>query len=296
MSAKLTIEILQQAAKRKRGSLLSVEYINIATKYRWACNLGHEWEAVASPILNLGVWCPYCGGTKKKDTALVIVESAALGFTLLSDRQDYKNNKSKLLWCCKNNHEFSSRTNDILSGYGCPKCAGLNKPDISELQSFALNKGGKLLSTLYINSDTKYEWQCSDNHTWLSSWHNIKSGNYWCPECSSLKTETCCRDIFEQLLSKPFNKVRCIPYTSKYSVLELDGYNEELKIAFEYNGIQHYKYSKWWHNSQQDFKDQQLRDSYKKAWCFVNNIKLIVIPYTENSNLETYITKELQLC
>ena len=47
--------------------------------------------------------------------------------------------------------------------------------------------------------------------------------------------------------------------------LELDYYCEELKLAFEYNGIQHYKYSSKFHNNNiENFYKQQERDKFKK--------------------------------
>ena len=43
-------------------------------------------------------------------------------------------------------------------------------------------------------------------------------------------SEKICRKYFEYLFNKPFNRIR----PSWLSELELDGYNEELNIAFEY--------------------------------------------------------------
>jgi hypothetical protein len=75
----------------------------------------------------------------------------------------------------------------------------------------------------------------------------------------------------------------------------LDGYNKDLKLAFEYNGVQHYKFSPKFHKSMKDFEDQIKRDSDKKIMCKKANVTLIEIPYTVvYKNLDTYIKKELR--
>ena len=61
--------------------------------------------------------------------------------------------------------------------------------------------------------------------------------------------------------------------------LELDGYNSDLKLAFEYNGIQHYVYPNRFHKTVKEFEDQVRRDVFKKDACSLSGIYLIVIPY-----------------
>jgi len=67
------------------------------------------------------------------------------------------------------------------------------------------------------------------------------------------------------------------PETGK--ALELDCYDEEYKIAVEYNGIQHYKYPSAFHKSEQQFYDQLYRDRLKKKLCEDEGVYLIPIPY-----------------
>jgi len=113
------------------------------------------------------------------------------------------------------------------------------------------------------------------------------------------KNENRCRQIFEEIFKKPFPNVRPeflrrLNKNNKFIKLELDGYNPQLKLAWEYNGIQHYKYTPKFHKSQQDFIDQLQRDKEKKELCKINGIILIEIPYTINyDNLEQYIRQQL---
>lgn len=110
------------------------------------------------------------------------------------------------------------------------------------------------------------------------------------------KTESKCRNIIEKYFNKPFNKIRpdFLKYTTGHN-LELDMYNEELKLACEYNGIQHAKFSPFFHKSQQDFVEQQNRDNFKKLKCEQLGIKLITIPHTVKSeDLENYIYGEIK--
>ena len=58
--------------------------------------------------------------------------------------------------------------------------------------------------------------------------------------------------------------------------------------------MQHYKHIAFFNRTKEQFLSQQERDKYKKQWCIDNKIYLISIPYTENGNLESYITKELK--
>jgi hypothetical protein len=109
---------------------------------------------------------------------------------------------------------------------------------------------------------------------------------------STSTKEEYCRKIFEKIYGVAFPSVRPDflhnPETSKN--LELDGYNEKLRIAFEYNGKQHYEYPNEFHRTEQEFIQQVRRDIFKKEVCKKMGIRLISIPYyIDTNNLYDYI-------
>lgn len=109
------------------------------------------------------------------------------------------------------------------------------------------------------------------------------------------KNEEKCRSIFERIFKQPFKKARpeFLRRNNGYC-LELDGYNENLKLAFEYNGIQHYKFSPMFHKTIDDFEQQKIRDIQKREYCMKHGITLIEIPYSvPYKNLESFITMNL---
>ena len=104
----------------------------------------------------------------------------------------------------------------------------------------------------------------------------------WNSSGSSSKGEEICRQFLEYLYQKPFPKVRPLflknPKTK--CLLELDCYNEELKIAVEYNGAQHYYYNPMMHNHRKEnFEEQLYRDQLKQELCHENSVHLIIVPY-----------------
>ena len=125
------------------------------------------------------------------------------------------------------------------------------------------------------------------------SWSDmITSMNSWKSKKPILKKhEVRCRRIFEDLFHKPFTSVR--PDFLRYVTgknLELDGYNEELGIAFEYQGIQHRQFTPLFHKTYSMFEKQLQRDAWKKQKCEENDILLLEIPDTvPYESLEEYI-------
>ncbi|GGA32982.1 hypothetical protein [Psychrobacillus lasiicapitis] len=78
--------------------------------------------------------------------------------------------------------------------------------------------------------------------------------------------------------------------------LELDGYCElpnQLKIAFEYQGEQHYKFNKYFHGNADGFMKQIILDLEKRHRCKELNIHLIEIPYNHPEELSDFIKHEL---
>ena len=98
-------------------------------------------------------------------------------------------------------------------------------------------------------------------------------------KCS--KGEQKCREALEAIYGKPFDCVRPDflknPETGRN--LELDCYNDELKIALEYNGVQHYKWPNFTGQSKEAFTNQLRRDKYKAEVCTEHGIYLINVPY-----------------
>lgn len=113
------------------------------------------------------------------------------------------------------------------------------------------------------------------------------------------KGEIKCRQILENIFKKPFSKNRPDflrnKVTGNIHNLELDCYNPQLKIALEYNGIQHYKHTPYFHKNKEAFYNQCYRDDMKRRLCKENDILLIEVPYTvKYDDLEDYILKSLK--
>lgn len=108
--------------------------------------------------------------------------------------------------------------------------------------------------------------------------------------------EELCREILEKKYNLPFPNVRpdwlVNPLTGRR--LELDCYNEQLSIAVEYNGYQHYVFPNRFHKSKEEFDRQQARDKLKQEMCKQRGIKLVIVPYTiTKKQLESHIEREL---
>jgi|SRR5690554_3184606 len=101
---------------------------------------------------------------------------------------------------------------------------------------------------------------------------------------------------FENIFKAKFTKIRPSWLTNPKTKrnLELDCYNETLRIAGEYNGRQHYSYTPYFHKDEKDFQEQKNRDACKYNACQRNNVLLVTVPYTvSQSKMQQFIYKEL---
>jgi Helicase associated domain len=202
--------------------------------------------------------------------------------------ETYIRASSKLLWECEKGHQWWATPNSVTNSQQtwCKTCKGLNKKTIEEMQEIARLKGGKCLSTEYLGGKHKLQWECADKHTWWALPSNISSGKSWCPHCPKHIGEEKCRYILKTLLGKSFKKTRKViePY-------ELDGYNNELSLAFEYHGRQHYEFNKFFHGKIEKFEKQLKADIEKLEFCNLKGIQLIVVPYWENEKNDEYLVE-----
>jgi hypothetical protein len=119
-----------------------------------------------------------------------------------------------------------------------------------------------------------------------------------CPPKES-KGESECRRVLQSIFSKPFDKSRPDflrnPVTGGNFNLELDCYNPELRIAVEYNGIQHYQYNAYMHRNKEAFLNQKYRDDMKRRICKEHGILLIEVPYTvQIADIRGFLVTELR--
>jgi len=292
---KYTLEDMKNLAKMKEGKCISNKYKNINSKLKWRCKQNHIWSAKPSHIKE-GHWCLKCFRNNKKYTLDDIYN-----FVKEKDGEclskEYINAHIKLKLKCKEGHVWSARLYHIIEGHWCPECAGQKRKSIQEMQEIAKKKNGKCLSKKYYNNKQKLKWQCKEGHKWMARPHSIYINETWCPICSEGISERICRKFFESIFNVPFKKIR--PnwlIGTKKRKLELDGYNKDLKIAFEYQGKQHYEYIEGFHKSIKDFKYQKEKDRLKIQKCKENGINLIQVPYRiKFKNMEKYIIKKSNL-
>lgn len=208
----------------------------------------------------------------------------------------YYNCSSPLIIKCKNNHIRASCWTYIKSGIKCNFCYKQNHITQEIIENVVTTKLGILL-TPYIKSKIPLKIKCSNNHEWETKAYNIVKQNSWCPYCTIYYSEEICRLAFETIFNKKFPKFRSELLVGVLGrKLEIDGFNTELNIAFEHNGGQHYRESKYFNSKFQ--KNLAKNDKIKIKFCKDNNIKLVIIPqlheHVKLKNLISFILNELK--
>lgn len=188
MSKRLSIIDMQMIAKRQGGACLSSTYVTAHTSLFWQCSEGHTWSAKPNSVKNNKTWCPFCQGR-----GVTIEDMRDLankrGGKCLSLK--YKNNHTKLLWECANGHKWKTQPLHIKhSGSWCPHCAGKAQHTIERMHALARERGGKCLSLVYVNTNTKMHWECVVGHRWKATPLHIMHSRSWCPTCGYVNRST----------------------------------------------------------------------------------------------------------
>jgi hypothetical protein len=181
---RLTIEdARREAGKHDGGKCLSTQYINIHTKLLWECKFGHQWWAPLKCVKYKGAWCPICRKLPKKIMRKIQEVLKEKKGKCLSEH--YYGAGTKLLWECESGHKWRATPRSISCGNWCPYCSKTAKLTIEEMQKIAESRGGKCLSEVYVDTETKLIWQCDRGHCWKAMPLNIKYNKSWCPVCNN---------------------------------------------------------------------------------------------------------------
>lgn len=303
-----TIGKFEQYVLAKNGTFSPVYFKNGIYYSNISCANNHSWPVSIHAMLKTKSWCMECYREKTREKNF---ESKMLNLKnyassqngiVLSTMFHTVNDREFSFFQCNNGHIWQSDIDLMLSKKcWCKECfqnlkAGQSQKTNANLWNRVLehaNKmGGMVISpeSDYKNSKSKLEFKCKvDSHdSWVSGIGTVVNRKSWCKECSSIaRGESIVRKWLEIIFEKKFVNTRPLwnvnPYTKQ--PLELDCYNEELKIAVEYNGKQHYNDKNTFHKTRRNLVNQIKRDLIKHANCQKFGIKLYVIKDPEKNLL-----------
>ncbi len=267
----------------------ATEYRDAKTKINFRCKKhDYSFAQTSNNHLNSKHPCKFCLQESRRETFSDGIDifkkkiQAIFGDQFDFKNANYINQRIPIsLTCLKHNKVITKEPQVFLRGHGCDLCtkeaslASLSKQTLDEINNFVGKINGKCNSKIYINNETKLDFECKIGHKFQKSWSAVKNSLRWCPKCSPNKLigETLARLILEHLLKIKFPSV----YIKEMEGLQLDGYNSENRVAFEYQGYQHYTENSHFHNNEMRYKSQIERDNYKKELCKKNKITLIEI-------------------
>ena len=208
---------------------------------------------------------------------------------------EYRTALTKYRWKCGCGHEWDATYNSIQRGSWCPECG---KRRISAALSFthaqvneiAARYGGELVDAEYRGSGVYHRFRCANGHVFQQMPERINASSplkrRWCQKCSMTLnlSEEICRAIIETAIGRPFPSTFPGEWlqNSRGRKMQLDGYCAEQRLAFEYQGEQHYeKVGKFKKSLEQRIED----DAEKARLCREHGIRLVCIPHFPTQSL-----------
>jgi len=178
--------------------------------------------------------------------------------------------------------EFS-RSPRKIKERGFPKRTIILKEEIySAAQAQIIKNGGSIDDVNHDDVNKEYEFTDRFGNKFVSTIKKVANG-FWNPPPYEFNIlEEYCRKVLEHITNSHFHKTRKIltpAVTGRQHALELDGYCEELKLAFEYQG-----HASHWDMENKNYKEVSIKDKLKLEYCKNLGIDLIVInPLTQYS-------------
>lgn len=269
-----------------------VKVFNKSSSRAWKCICSCGNYTIVRPTDLIGGHFKSCGCSRPNKH--VDLTNTVFGNLIVISKQNALTTKSKKWLCkCSCGVDVILTSTDLLrTKKPRTNCGCLNT---RKIYPSLLNKIYGKLKVIYETKSNRNRraWAClcECGKTTIQETSFLVSGIVLnCPDCFRYKTEKLCMSLAQDLTGLHFNKHR-VYYNKENSkqFMEFDGYNEEIKLAIEYQGIQHYEYNSWFHKTKKEFQNQLYRDILKRNYCIVNGIKLIEVPYTEAKDLQIYL-------
>ncbi|MGK4040964.1 hypothetical protein AB0Y20_01585 [Heyndrickxia oleronia] len=295
---------VEQIFKNNECTLVTKQYSNNYDPLEFICKCGRTDIKTLKSYLKSGK-CRYCNREELANSLRLTFVYVNTLFTennyiLLEDT--YSGNDQKLKYQCPNGHINSMTFHHFQNGKRCPECH-FNKMsekfrhDYYYVQAIFEEKGCKLISKEYINSQTPLEYLCGCGKI---SWSTLANFTkiHGCTYCGvKSKGELKIKEILETTLNIKYLAQYGFDDCRKLHKLNFDFaiFNEDDKLLYliEYDGEHHYspvdfagKGKEW---AEEKFKENREKDIIKNNYCIKNNIKLIRIPFWEYENIESIL-------
>lgn len=285
---KRALKQIQDQVEKHGARLLSKSCPGSKVPLDFRCACGLEFSKTLQSATRSNFSCNECsyraiGERKLKFSMQYIGSLASKQGAKLVAGQTYLGAKKKYKFKCACGSTFDrSLVHSKAWGFQCSECGHIRggaakKPPIEKYQKIAVERGGTCLSKEYSQKTEPLTFRCAEGHSFPLLPYSFEKGS-WCPICRSYKSEELTREIFQGLFKQPFKKVR--PkwlIGSSGRPLELDGFNEKLAIAFEYNGDHHYELNSMMTPSLAALKRKHQTHKIKGKICRAKKIVLIVI-------------------
>jgi hypothetical protein len=277
---------------------------NLQTKFLYKCvKCNYLGFKTLNNLLNLKKEnLGYCSCTYKRihwDLEKLINYGKENGFQLLETPEKLNYSKA-YLWQCEKGHKTLFGIGSIESG--CIECYNEKRfTSLVDIHNWLTKNESSInlvLGQLWKGSSFQYSFFCTICEVNFNrSIHSILNGSL-CPNQTRSFSEIVVQHYLEKILNINFitNKKYNFLINSNGNKMELDGYNEKFKIAFEHHGLQHYELG-FFHEDDNVLRKRIQDDSLKRELCRKNNIKLIEIPalfvLTPLEDLKQVIKNEL---
>lgn len=272
---------------KKGGKVISDRYTKMINKMIFECENGHQWETEARSSLKK-MWCRFCwGNTREQGEAAFRKRVEEKGGKILGQ---YSGANNQVLVECHCGCVWKTIPLNIASGKWCPKCKSEKSKDPRRFYDTVKLRYGKVLG-VYLDTHTRIEVQCEKKHNWFVKPNSITNGT-WCPICVGSTGEQAISSYLSRkgIPFKTQSPIKGLPRKRYDFVVEYKGKN----IVIEYDGQMHFKWVKYYHKSEEEFKYRQSVDRIKTYNAINNGYQVIRIDYTQVLRINEHLDFALE--
>lgn len=296
MATPVTIERVHSRARDLGFQCLDTTYVNAKSKMRMVCvasghKLMQSWDQLR---VKAHKGCYECRGVKVPGPKRPTFTEADIVDMITSIGGAFERlHAGRIFFTCRSGHPVNTDADTLAAASRknsacCKQCRTRLLADrnvarahtVSDVHVLMNKLGGKWIGGEYANLHSRLHLECAHGHAFTRSFNEVLNFHKWCPSCNrSGLYETYARRVFATLFNGHFFRSRkTLP-----SGYELDGYDCDLGLAFEYNGRQHYEPVPHFKVDEKELKEIQARDAIKRAECAELGIVLVEIHYRNNT-------------